>query len=328
MPATDTPLISDPAGRDDALRAALPDLRLDRWLSTQELLAGTGDNWALRTSRSQILALYAAQSRAIDAWCREAPTDPDGLMMGARVLTQRLLNARAGGSVEPRVHRAVDAARQACWRAAQARPGDPVPWVCLLALAQFDTDRRVQHRGEHWAPPPSDMDGYLPEGPWPLLWEVRRRDPENREAYHRMLQYFHTRGDGALVFAQWVGSKAYEASVLLTLPLYAHVEDYRLKAAYQSIGYWSDATVRLYASRALHGWFRYADPAMCSLLDLNYLAYTLTACGVDGAGEVFEAIGPHATHVPWEAVSQRPSLWQDEFRSARDYALRQEAGGR
>ncbi|MFJ8143093.1 hypothetical protein [Streptomyces sp. NPDC096013] len=325
MAASDMSLIMHVAGRDDDLRLALEDLQVGRWLSTKNLLAHT-DSGALRTSRSQVLAAVAANGFAVDAWCLEEPGSADALMMRARVLAQRALNAHRDGADRHALSPLIDAALRACWDGTRRWPYDPVFWVCLLSLAQLDIDPRRRIRVEHWAHPPEAL---LPPGPWPLLWEANRRDPGNREAYHRMLQCFHARGNGAVDFTRWVCSVAPTGSVLLTLPLYAYAEEYRSRTAggqvSSSLGFWTNELIQYHVARARDGWFAYVtDRADCSLLDLNHLAYALTASGLPGAGAVFEAIGPYATRAPWAQLSES-GWWQEEFLKARAFALKQKA---
>ncbi|WP_326724681.1 hypothetical protein OHT59_40400 [Streptomyces sp. NBC_00243] len=323
MPRSDMDLIVHAAGPDEDLRLALEDLRIDRYLEAKRLLRATYGDWALRTSRSQVLAVGSANNKAIDQWYAEEPSDPDALMMRARVLTQRVLNAHRSGLSGQKLISAVDSARAACKAAADRWPADPVPYVCYLALAQTDVDERFPHHRVHWSPPPERM---LPPGPWRVLDWVNERDPGNREAYHRMLGVFHARGrGGGLDFAQWVTTFAPAESPLNLLPLYAYVETYRLQLEHQQtasvIAYWSTADKAHYARKGLEVWFAHADPLSCSLLDLHYLAYALTATGVGRAGEVFEAIGPYMTTAPWALVTPNPQWWQSDFRSARSRAL-------
>ncbi|MET7458379.1 hypothetical protein ABZT03_42450 [Streptomyces sp. NPDC005574] len=323
MPTTELTLTPHPAGRDEDLRLALEDLQLDRWLSTKTLLTRTG-SWALRTARSQVLAAGAARGDAIAAWLAEDPTDANALMMQARVLTVRAVSAYRHTADRHTLIPCLRAAHTACLEAARRWPADPVPGVCLLALAQVDCDRkRPLHLG-NWADP---SEALLPRGPWPVLDEVNRRDHPNREAYQRMLQCFQARGGGAVDFARWASSLAGPGSVLLTLPLYAFVEEYRLRTVggqvARTLHFWDNEQVRHYAVRARDGWFAYlADRSTASQLDLNYLAYTLTACGLPGAGDVFEAIGPFATQAPWHHVSES-RWWEEEFLLARTYAMKQ-----
>ncbi|MGW2291848.1 hypothetical protein [Streptomyces phaeochromogenes] len=327
MPPHDMNLIDHPAGPDEKLRLACEDLQLDRWLEAKRLLRDTGDDWPLRTSRSQVLARGAANNRAIDAWCAEEPNDPDALMMRARVNTERVLNAHRGGVSGWALRRAVDAADAACQIAADWWPKDPVPPVCQLALAQTDTDEMFPHNEVNWGRP---FDVTLPLGPWRLLERAHRLDRYGREAHHRMLGVFHARGGGGLNFAHAVAYSAPEGSALHLLPLYAHVEAYRRQLQGRQtagvIGYWSREDAALCAEQARYSWFEQTQPNEGvpdprSVLDLNYLAYALTVTGVGNAAEVFEAIGPYATLAPWAQVTPNYAWWQDEFRSARRKAM-------
>ncbi|MFE9769754.1 hypothetical protein ACFYPC_35420 [Streptomyces sp. NPDC005808] len=321
-------LIVHPAGRDDELRLALEDQRMDRYDCARQLLLRTGPNWTLRTFRSQVLAVGAAGNSAIDSWYAEDPHDPNALMMRGRVLTQRALNAHRDGLSGQRLISAVETARSACKAAAESWPDDPVPYVCFLALAQTDIDPRVPHSQMHWWKPRDKM---MPPGPWRLLDWVNERDPYNREAYHRMLQVLHARGRGGLDFAQWVTTFAPEGSPLRLLPLYAFVESYRLRLEHRQtasvIAFWSTADKAYYARQGRDGWFKHTNPHSCSLLDLNYLAYGLTATGEGNSGEVFEAIGPYVTTAPWTLVTPNPQWWKSDFLSARSRA-QEVAGGR
>ncbi|MEU6070563.1 hypothetical protein ABZ864_40525 [Streptomyces sp. NPDC047082] len=305
----------------------MEDLLLGRWISTRALLADTG-TWALRTSRSQVLAAAAAKGDAIAAWYAEQPDDANALMMRARVMTHQVLAAHRSTADRHTLLPKVSAARAACEDATRRWPVDPVPWVCLLALAQLDVDSNHWHHAYNWAAPPESL---LPPGPWPLLWQVDRRHYPNREAYHRMLQCFQARGRGAVDFTRWVSSQARPGSVQLTLPLYAYVEDYRLRTAGGQIAstlrFWDDQPVQHYVERARDGWFAVTDTSTCSLLDLNYLGYTLTACGLPGAADVFEAIGPFATPAPWQHLSES-RWWEDDFVQARNYAMKPGRPGR
>ncbi|MGW0576482.1 hypothetical protein ACWD25_11030 [Streptomyces sp. NPDC002920] len=314
------------AGRDEELRLALEDLQLGRWLSTKTLLAHT-ETWALLTSRSQVLAIGAAQNDAIDAWNAEEPGDAHALMMQARVQTLRALAAHRAGEGRDALRR-IRIARAACDAAADRWPTNPVPWVCQLALAQLDVDIRAAHRPEHWATPPEHS--LLPRGPWPLLGEADRRDPANREAYHRILQCLQARAVGAVDFTRWLAARVKPGSAgshLLTLPLYAYVEVFRLRKAggqmSAGIGFWQDEQIQYYVALARDAWFAYlSHPAEAPLMDLNHLAYTLTACGMPGAAAVFEAIGSFATPAPWQQMSEAGRYWLDDFQRARDYALK------
>ncbi|GHA38826.1 hypothetical protein GCM10010372_43740 [Streptomyces tauricus] len=326
MPFADMSLtLPHPAGRDADLRVALEDLRLNRWLSTKELLART-DSWALRCSRSQVLGRAAVDTEAIEMWAAEEPEDWNAWMMRARVLSERVVLAHRNGASRPQLMQAILKARYACSAAAEWT-ADPVPPLCFMTLAQVDDDPRRPHSALNWI----TREDLLPPGPWRLLDAVHQRDAHNREAFHRMLAVFRARGDELITFAQWVASKAPIGSPLKVLPLYAFVDQYRKQWATRQtasvLAYWVTEDKAHYARQALHEWFEPTQPApgqpdTRSLLDLNHLVHALTATGVGHAGPVFEAIGPHVTTAPWAQVAHEPQEWREEFLKARRPALK------
>jgi hypothetical protein len=308
-----------PAGFDDGLRTVLDDVRAGRWRSMRDLLEDC-PTWGLRTSRSQVLAAVAADGDAVEAWLQEQPQHCNAQMMHARVLVQRALNAHPAG--QPGVGTLADGARAACWEAARRWRADPVPCVALLALAQLDTPdewrRRPEHRERAW-------EYMLPRGPWGLLGEAQRRDLGNREAWHRMLQAIQAYRENAFDFVRWVSTWAPQGSPLVLLPLYLHAEHYGQQRAHGALTtslYWTTDPISHYTQRALHWWFAHADPASWSPVDLNHLAQALYSGGFDEGREVFEAIGPFATPVPWKYVADKPHRWLEEFTRARDRYLR------
>ncbi|MEY9846141.1 hypothetical protein ABH940_003226 [Streptacidiphilus sp. BW17] len=311
-----------PAGRDDALRAALEDLQAGRWMATRELLSETGTNWGLRSARSQILAAAAVRSDVLGAWLMEEPESANAVVMQARVAVERALRAhRHGraqtGSLEQR-------AREWCWRAAQLAPQDPVPWVCLLALAQVDEQ---QARPEHYAASPERL---LPPGPWGLLGEAHRLDPCNREAFHRMLRFWLSRPGGSvgasIDFVRWVVSWAPVGSALLVLPLHAYAEHFRRQRERVPADpllrrLWTRDHIARDAERALHLWFDETTSQPRLALDLNHLAHALSAAHrPQDAARVFDAIGPYATRLPWAHMADDPALAEREFAWARSQA--------
>ncbi|SDN17826.1 hypothetical protein [Actinacidiphila guanduensis] len=325
----------DPAGADGELRIALEEVRIGRWVPMRNLLARTGDQWGLRTSRSQVLAAAAARSHVVKEWLAEEPASADALMMRSRVGTERVLRAHRSGHED--AAELAEQARAAVWDAARAAPADPVPWVCLLALAQVDS---AQLLNEHRMPAPEDM---LPPGPWRLLKEVQRRDALNREGHHRMLQFLlRARLAGpaqALNFAHWVSTwvEMESASPLLVLPMYAYAQHYRDKrerGRYDPIGraQWTREPLTTDVERALRGWFERSRPADCSPLDLNHLAHALWAGRrYDEAARVFRAIGTHATAQPWQVVAADPNdpgSGMEEFIKARRQCLSVAGGSR
>ncbi|MBB5935512.1 hypothetical protein [Streptomyces zagrosensis] len=295
--------IYHPAGHDSRLRNAIQDVRTGRWVAMRDLLGSTPD-WATWTQRTQVLAATAAGSDVVRAWRLEEPGNVAALVMHTRVLVERAVRAHREGHRHTR--ELWQEAWEACQLAAHHNPADPVPWVCLVALAQLDERQQL---AEHQMRPPEPM---LFPGPWGLLTEAHRRDPYNREAYHRMLQFVHARSGGGLLseavnFARWASSRAPAGPAVHVLPLYVHVERYRAERGHQQaldLHWTSDEALRA-ADHALRYWFVYTAPAACSLLDLNYLAHALwAALRFADAAAVFQALGPYYTPMPWACRGQ------------------------
>lgn len=318
--------VYSPAGFDNELRGALEELRAGRWMAMRSLLDRTGTAWGLRTARSQVLGVVAAGSQLVEAWLQEDPKSADARMMSARVSVERAVRARrenhhSAGELEK-------TARMECHAAAELLPADPVPWVCLLALARLD---ERQERGEHRERAAEPM---LPPGPWGLLYRVYERDRYNREAHHRMLHFLHARCGGGLSsqasatdFVRWVSSWAPVGSSLLALPLYAHVEQYRRQLAAGRDDpllrqQWAHDPIAMDARNALQGWFDHTDPTSQSVLDLNHLAHALWAGKRPAdAARVFAALGPYFTQQPWLQVAEdpeRPESARAEYCRARE----------
>lgn len=321
--------VYSPAGFDTPLRGALEEIKAGRWRVMQSLLHDTGEDWALRTSRTQVLGVLAARSQVVQAWLAEEPRDPDAHVMRARVSVERALRAH-----REQHHSARDLeneAREAALSAARLLPSDPVPWICLLALAQVDVhQRRPEHRQQANEP-------MLPAGPWGLLYRVCERDRYNREAHHRLLHFLHACAAGtdsshaaAIDFMRWVSSWAPAGSPLLVLPLYAYAEQFRRQiAAGSTDGWlrrrWADEPIALDTRSALLGWFARTGPAEQSVMDLNYLAHAVWAAHwLDHAARVFTALGPYYTRQPWEYMSDSPGrsgAAKREFLRARTQSL-------
>ncbi|MFE4018652.1 hypothetical protein ACFXPZ_14685 [Streptomyces sp. NPDC059101] len=298
--------IYHPAGPDEELRAAVTDTRIGRWLTMRNLLAETGSNWRLRSFRTQVLGIVAAGTNVVEEWQAEEPDNYNAQVMLARVSVERALRSHrqrhgAAGSLEQRARATAMETTRREWR-------DPVPWLCLLTLAQVDV-RQVWRAHRERAPEPM-----LPTGPWQLLYEVNRRDPGSREAYHRMIQFLLARQvaeAGALAevmdFGRWVASWAREGSPLLLLPLYALAAQCRRHGGWHRPAtwrlQWAEEPTIGYTLKAYHHWFRRTDPASCSVSDLSYLACALWAGHkLHEASEVFDALGPYAAGEPWASV--------------------------
>ncbi|MFI6379409.1 hypothetical protein ACIBKX_08210 [Streptomyces sp. NPDC050658] len=305
MPMPSGRPVYHPAGHDEQLRAVLQDLKAGRWVSTRTLLDSTPD-WGLWTQRTQILAAAVAGSDVVGAWLDEEPHSPSAAVLHARVLVERTLRAHRAG------HRHTNElwreAAAACGSVADASPEDPVPWVCLLALAQLDKGQRWD---EHRVPAPEPM---LFPGPWHLLAEADKRDPGNREAYHRMLQFAYARRPSgplteAVNFAHWAAGSAPAGSALHLLPLYVRVERYRKDGGSERALdlHWIGDDATRSALRALRLWFDHTLPAATSLLDLNHLAHALWgAHQFQDAVRVFTVLDPFYTTAPWTYRTRAP----------------------
>ncbi|MER5884991.1 hypothetical protein ABT160_14285 [Streptomyces sp. NPDC001941] len=322
MSSDDRP-VYHPAGHDKALRGAVQDLRTGRWVAMAQLLADT-PGWPLWTQRTQVLAAVAAGSDVVQAWRAEQPHSVAATVMHTRVTVERAVRAHREG--HKRTRELWQLAWDACRTATRAAPDDPVPWVCLLALACLDERQQME---EHRVHPPAPM---LPTGPWGLLAEADKRDPHNREAYHRMLQFVYARGAGgplseAVNFVQWAASAAPAGSALHALPLYVRVERYRRDRGQEKALdlHWVAEDATRDTERALHGWFDHTVPEACSLLDLNHLAHALWgALAFHDAARVFEALGPYWTPQPWAYRTPDPGdqrLAEEVFLRARGRSL-------
>ncbi|MFJ4780009.1 hypothetical protein [Streptomyces sp. NPDC088762] len=322
MAGSDFRPVYHPAGHDDELRAAVQDLRTGRWVSMARLLERT-DRWGLWTQRTQVLAAVAAGSDVVRAWRAEEPHSVAATVMHTRVTVERAVRAHRAG--HPRTGELWQEAWRACRDTAAISPADPVPWVCLLALALLDEHRRME---EHRLPPPGRM---LPAGPWGILAEADRRDPHNREAYHRMLQFVYASTPGPLsqaaTFAQWAAGSAAPGSPVHVLPLYVHVERYRREGGQERALdlHWVAEDALRDAIRALETWFRHADARLASPLDLNHLAHALWgALRFDEAAAVFGALGRYWTALPWAHRTRDPAdraLAEEVFLEARSRSL-------
>ncbi|GHA86699.1 hypothetical protein ACIQRS_21270 [Streptomyces termitum] len=294
-----------PAGHDHALRHALQDLRAGRWGAMARLLDDT-PHWDGWTRRTQVLATVAAGTDVVHAWRAEDPDSAAAAVMHGRVAVERAVRAHRAGHARTRT--LWQEAWTACREAAGRAPADPVPWIGLLALAALDARR---HIAEHRVRPPAPM---LPPGPWGLLAEADRRDPYNREAYHRMLQFVYARSDGplseAVNYVQWAASTAPTGSPLHALPLYVRVERYRRARGHEHALdlHWVAEDAIREARHAMDEWFLFCAVPEASPLDLNHLAHALYgALHFTDAARVFEALGPYYTTLPWADRVPRPA---------------------
>ena len=172
-----------PAGRDIQLARAISDLTTGGYLgSTRELLASVRRNPERRAYCTSALAALLVRRRLglAEQWVQDEPTNPDALLLIARVLVVRTIHAvRAGESGAAELGaRAV----RACQEAGLARVSDPTPWVALLHLGETRLDLPELRCGIR--SPGEDLTIYAP---WHLLDGVLQRTAHHREAFHRLI---------------------------------------------------------------------------------------------------------------------------------------------
>lgn len=136
----------DPAGADEPLAAACRDLEAGRYGLAREALAATREDFATRAQRSMVMASVAAagEGEVAQHWLREAPQDPDAVLLWAR--TAVVLALRSSRAQQAWAQLAV----RACNEAVDAFPEDPTPWVALLTLARLGVFPRTSVQ-EGWA---------------------------------------------------------------------------------------------------------------------------------------------------------------------------------
>ncbi|MEU6557836.1 hypothetical protein ABZ915_47725 [Streptomyces sp. NPDC046915] len=326
-----------PIGADTDLRDALQDLKMGRFSAARDLLARTGSHWALRTSRSQHLVNGAAEGSAFKAWRDEEPNNPDACMMWARVLTRKTVQAHRTGQPQDVVGQAAALAQQEWRRADTLSPQCPVPWIGRLQLTQLPYAAHYFDPYAHARRGPWDQLDDLAmhyRGPWPILEEVNRLHPGNREGHHRMREYFlHRYGaTAAMQYSAWLVAGSTSNPELLMLPLYSLMDLYRERhgdGRGGALQFWQSAQVRHFACQAYDDWFVSIPPDQypwLSILDLSHLAHALVACGENERAKwVFHAMGPYAMPQPWKDINAslgRSQNWEDGFLRTRASVLR------
>ncbi|GAU70157.1 hypothetical protein SSP35_17_00100 [Streptomyces sp. NBRC 110611] len=280
-----------PAADDRALANACVDVRAGRYFSAHEALSETRGDFELRAHRSLVLASVAADSDLAERWLSEEP-GPEAALLWARVAMLRALRMADAGDQRQRALTRI--ARTACERASKELPEDPTPWVAQLALARLDRPQDPAPQGLLTAP----------TGPWYLFAHILRLDAWHREAHHRFLSFFFTRYGGSSSaswdVAAFLGQRAPAGSPLRLLPLVALVEDYNPSDLLANRTWeqpqWVSTALGVY-----HNWFpRVADYRFTPVLDLAYLAHALFLAKREfEAREVFTAMGPYASRMPW-----------------------------
>ncbi|WP_186831808.1 hypothetical protein [Streptomyces sp. ISID311] len=282
-----------PAANDRALAHACMDVRTGRYLSAHEVLQEAREDFEVRAHRSLVLASVAADSDLAERWLAEEP-GPEAALLWARVAMLRALRMADAG--DRRQGALARIAQTACERAAKLLPDDPTPWVAQLALARLDRPLDPAPQGLLTAPP----------GPWYLFAHILRLAPWHREAHHRFLSFFFTRYGGSSSaswdVAAFLSQRAPADSPLRLLPLVALVEDYN-PSALLADRTWEQPQWITTAMGIYRNWFpRVADYRFTPVLDLAYLAHALFMANREfEAREVFTAMGPYASRMPWSA---------------------------
>ncbi|MDX3499854.1 hypothetical protein PV735_45365 [Streptomyces turgidiscabies] len=330
-------LIVSPVGADSDLRGALEDLRMGRYSAARDLLIRTGSNWTLLARRCQLLLSDPGARSVIKMWRDEEQHSRYASVLWARALTQGALQLHREGKSHGVVGRAAGMAHKEWQWAEGLWPESPEPWNGRLQLTQLPYDPRNfdpswRTRKEPW----DRLDDFEMHfsGPWPLWAEANRRHPGNRDAHHRMREYFLSRSGAvpAFQYSQWIVSARLKHPELLMLPLYSLMDVYREnhgQGQQGALGFWQTDQVHHFTMRALREWFSpipSTEHPWLSQWDLNHLAYALVACGETGAAKwVFNALGPYVTPQPWKDVSDslgRSLDWTDEFLRVRASVLR------
>ncbi|MCF3961820.1 hypothetical protein L1885_09075 [Streptomyces fuscigenes] len=289
---------------DAELTAARQDIVIGRWQGVRDLLAGSGDNWQLRTHRLRILSHAAASCSVAETWADAEPGNPDAAVLRAATEVVRAFGAaivlRGGaprGETLPEAR--LDGVVRSCLRAADASPLDPAPWASLLTVA------RLYGKGVR--------------GPELQRWwdGLRRRDPFHVEGHAQLLRYFSARWHGThgrmYGFARDAAAVAPEGSPLPVLVQIARVEEYRyvIESAAANGGsppcetgqHWSHDIAATEARRTYERWLggRPRGPVLPEETgDLNYLTHALCLGGLEApAADAFALLGRRAVRVPW-----------------------------
>ncbi|MDJ0342049.1 hypothetical protein QMK19_01495 [Streptomyces sp. H10-C2] len=280
-----------PAADDRQLARACMDVKAGRYLSAHEILKESRGDFEVRAHRSLVLASEAADSDLAERWMAEEPS-AEAALLWARVAMLRAL--RMADAHDLRESALVRIAQVACERASEMLPDDPTPWVTQLALTRIQQPRDPAPRGLLTEPP----------GPWYLFAHILRLDPWHREAHHRFLAFFFTRHGGS-ASARWdvasfLSHRAPTTSPIRLLPLVALVEDYD-PSALLADRLWEQPQWRTTAMGIYHNWFpQVAGYRFTPVLDLGYLAHALVMAKLEfEAREVFTAVGPYASRMPW-----------------------------
>ncbi|MEJ8646822.1 hypothetical protein WKI65_01740 [Streptomyces sp. MS1.AVA.3] len=290
-----------PARDDSRLRAVVEDAAMGRWEGARELLGATGADWDRRIFRLQVLARAGARLTFADTWAQAEPRSPHALALLATVQALRSMALPRGqGSGSE-----MEEAWQSCHAAGDALPADPTPYVVMLALLRYHSP---------------DRDRQWRETMQSVWQEVEERDPWNREAHHELLTYmfpdWHGVAGEMFHWAQERCAHVPRGMPLHVLPLVALAESHRTRMKKEGHRYgltvhpWTDNPS---TQQAWVNWWTYRAPSMPHAAfhdDANYLAHAMSFANQHrAAAEVFDAIGPYATDVPWSYCGDAQQLF-------------------
>ncbi|MEU3316236.1 hypothetical protein ABZ743_26630 [Streptomyces sp. NPDC006662] len=294
----------DPALCDAELVSVRAQFTQGRWARARSLLVATGDDWDRRGHRVTVLA----ETPSATAWAREwllaEPDSADAATLLACASVHAAL--RGKGSVQ--------AADEACRRAASLLPADPTPWLGLLMLSRaFGPDEEFSRTFD----------------------QVRARHREHHHAHHLMVARLAERDPGAgrdplhevYDFAAWAAEESPADSPLAVLPVIAHAERFRVLAAAQgrtapgaAAEHWTGRRARQVLRSAFDWWLEWErEDHPRNRVDLNFLAHAKLCEGRPAeAAALFHRIGAHATRAPWSYPDRDPTK---AFLAARSAAL-------
>ncbi|MGW7664139.1 hypothetical protein [Streptomyces sp. NPDC054756] len=290
-----TLLDQHPARDDVALRPAVEDAAMGRWEGARDLLAATGTDWDRRIFRLQVLAEAGTRLRFADTWVRAEPRSAHALALLANVQALRAMIAGPGSSGRG----LMEEAWATCRTALETWPEDVAPLVVMLALLRTHAPNRKTLNA---------------------VWgEIIKRDRWNREAHHEVVTFLLPRYHGEQAEAMWWAEEqaaiAPQGLPIAVLPLVVIAEAHRTRQEQDRDAYgltihpWVDCPQ---IDHVLEGWWRYRAPRphACFADDANYLAHAMSFANRHSeALEVFDAIGPYATQVPWSYCGQARDLF-------------------
>lgn len=290
LPPDEDILLDAPDGR---LGPALVAAALGEYEPAAKLLATTRDaaEWESRDRYVMRLAVFAhSRGEWLASWLAAAPRDPDALIVKTELAVRRAWESPARGERLREIGPLIDAA-------ADAAPGDPVPWRIALDHA----------RGVH-----------ATHTAFEALWEQAvRRSSHHYGCHAAALRYLSAQWHGShrecFDFAEKAAADALPGSLVRALPARAAfarmeseglgsgripearrdtLEDQRADTA-------ADAVIGLSAE------YPVGDPWPAEAR--NLAAYVLVRRGRWAeALEQFRLIGPYATSFPWNRLSDDP----------------------